>query len=133
MAEDNKTLTVSIAGKDYQVACPAGEEDSLREAAQYLHNLMESIRSSGRVVGLDRVAVMAALNISNELLQSKQQHDAEQAKVSSQLVAVGAKDQLVRRIMESMERVRRANMPPRDTPSGAPPKSGAPSRSTALR
>ncbi|MEC7105699.1 MAG: cell division protein ZapA [Pseudomonadota bacterium] len=79
MAEDNKTLTVSIAGKDYQVACPAGEEDSLREAAQYLHNLMESIRSSGRVVGLDRVAVMAALNISNELLQSKQQHDAEQA------------------------------------------------------
>mgnify|MGYP005704507715 FL=1 len=81
MAEDNKTLTVSIAGKDYQVACPAGEEDSLREAAQYLHNLMESIRSSGRVVGLDRVAVMAALNISNELLQSKQQHDAEQAKV----------------------------------------------------
>ena len=83
MAEDNKTLTVSIAGKDYQVACPAGEEDSLREAAQYLHNLMESIRSSGRVVGLDRVAVMAALNISNELLQSKQQHDAELAKVAT--------------------------------------------------
>ena len=82
MAEDNKTLTVSIAGKDYQVACPAGEEDSLREAAQYLHNLMESIRSSGRVVGLDRVAVMAALNISNELLQSKQ-HDAEQANVAT--------------------------------------------------
>ena len=83
MAEDNKTLTVSIAGKDYQVACPAGEEDSLREAAQYLHSLMESIRSSGRVVGLDRVAVMAALNISNELLQSKQQHDAEQANVAT--------------------------------------------------
>ena len=83
MAEDNKTLTVSIAGKDYQVACPAGEEDSLRGAAQYLHNLMESIRSSGRVVGLDRVAVMAALNISNELLQNKQQHDAEQAKVAT--------------------------------------------------
>ncbi len=83
MAEFNKTLTVSIAGKDYQVACPAGEEDSLREAAQYLHNLMESIRSSGRVVGLDRVAVMAALNISNELLQSKQQHDAEQAMVAT--------------------------------------------------
>ena len=58
-------------------------KNSLREAAQYLHNLMESIRSSGRVVGLDRVAVMAALNISNELLQSKQQHDAEQAKVAT--------------------------------------------------
>ena len=55
MTAETKTLTVSIVGKDYQVACPAGEEESLREAAHYLHSLMESIRSSGRVVGLDRV------------------------------------------------------------------------------
>ena len=70
MTTESNTLTVSIVGKDYQVACPAGEEQSLREAAHYLHTLMESIRSSGRVVGLDRVAVMAALNVCNELLQS---------------------------------------------------------------
>lgn len=74
MTTESNTLTVSIVGKDYQVACPAGEEQSLREAAQYLHTLMESIRSSGRVVGLDRVAVMAALNVCNELLQSKSKH-----------------------------------------------------------
>ena len=42
---------------------------------------MESIRSSGRVVGLDRVAVMAALNISNELLQSKHQHGLPRPKL----------------------------------------------------
>ena len=68
MNAENKTLTVSIVGKDYQVACPAGEEESLREAAHYLHTLMESIRASGRVVGLDRVAVMAALNVSLSLI-----------------------------------------------------------------
>ena len=74
MTTESNTLTVSIVGKDYQVACPAGEEQSLREAAHYLHTLMESIRSSGRVVGLDRVAVMAALNVCNELLQGKSKH-----------------------------------------------------------
>ena len=85
MTEENNTLTVSIVGKDYQVACPAGEEESLREAAHYLHKLMESIRASGRVVGLDRVAVMAALNISNELLQSKNSQSDSQAKVTAQV------------------------------------------------
>ena len=85
MNAENNTLTVSIVGKDYQVACPAGEEESLREAAHYLHKLMESIRASGRVVGLDRVAVMAALNVSNELLQSKNSRADSQAKVTAQV------------------------------------------------
>ena len=85
MTAENNTLTVSIVGKDYQVACPAGEEESLREAAHYLHKLMESIRASGRVVGLDRVAVMAALNVSNELLHSKNSRADSQAKVTAQV------------------------------------------------
>ena len=85
MTTESNTLTVSIVGKDYQVACPAGEEQSLREAAQYLHTLMESIRSSGRVVGLDRVAVMAALNVCNELLQSKSQHAEAQVLVNERV------------------------------------------------
>ena len=85
MTAETKPLTVSIVGKDYQVACTAGEEESLREAAHYLHSLMESIRSSGRVVGLDRVAVMAALNVSNELLQNKTKQTDAQAKVAARV------------------------------------------------
>jgi cell division protein ZapA len=85
MKTESNTLTVSIVGKDYQVACPAGEEESLREAAHYLHTLMESIRSSGRVVGLDRVAVMAALNVCNELLQSKSKHAEAQNLVTERV------------------------------------------------
>ena len=85
MTTESNTLTVSIVGKDYQVACPAGEEESLRKAAHYLHTLMESIRSSGRVVGLDRVAVMAALNVCNELLQSKSKHAEAQDLVTERV------------------------------------------------
>ena len=85
MTTESNTLTVSIVGKDYQVACPAGEEQSLREAAHYLHTLMESIRSSGRVVGLDRVAVMAALNVCNELLHSKSKHGEAQDLVNERV------------------------------------------------
>ena len=85
MTTESNTLTVSIVGKDYQVACPAGEEQSLREAAHYLHTLMESIRSSGRVVGLDRVAVMAALNVCNELLQGKSKHAEAQDLVNERV------------------------------------------------
>ena len=85
MTTESNTLTVSIVGKDYQVACPAGEEQSLRDAAHYLPTLMESIRSSGRVVGLDRVAVMAALNVCNELLQSKSKHAEAQDLVNERV------------------------------------------------
>ena len=64
----SKTLTISVMQKEFQVACPEGEEESLLRAARYLSEQMESIRSSGKVVGMDRIAVMAALNMSHELL-----------------------------------------------------------------
>ena len=64
----SKTLTSSVMQKEFQVACPEGEEESLLRAARYLSEQMESIRSSGKVVGMDRIAVMAALNMSHELL-----------------------------------------------------------------
>jgi cell division protein ZapA len=58
-------------GKEYQVVCPAGQQDALRRAAHHLDEQMNNIRRSGKVIGLERIAVMAALNISNELLQSE--------------------------------------------------------------
>lgn len=61
-------VTVKILGKDYQVACPDEEKDALIASAQLLHNNMEKIRSSGKIVGLDRIAVMAALNLAHELI-----------------------------------------------------------------
>ena len=63
------TVTVSILDKEYQVACPPEEKHALIEAAQNLDGRMRKIRKGGKIVGLERIAVMAALNISYELLQ----------------------------------------------------------------
>jgi len=61
-------VSVSILGKEYQVACPENEKSALIASAQLLHDNMEKIRSTGKIVGLDRIAVMAALNLAHELI-----------------------------------------------------------------
>ena len=64
-------VSVRILEKEYQVACPASERTDLLDSAEVLNERMREIRDSGKVVGLDRIAVMAALNMANELIQSK--------------------------------------------------------------
>lgn len=64
-------VTVRILEKEYHVACPAEEKADLLAAADMLNGKMREIRDSGKVVGLDRVAVMAALNIANDLLKAQ--------------------------------------------------------------
>jgi cell division protein ZapA len=71
VSKEPVAVTVTILDKDYQVACGKGEEESLREAAEYLDGKMREIRDHGRIIGIDRIAVMAALNIAAELLQLK--------------------------------------------------------------
>ena len=68
MGDTNTTVIVNILEKDYEVACAPGEVDALKASARYVDRQMQSIRNSGKVIGLDRVAVMAALNIANEYL-----------------------------------------------------------------
>ncbi|TBU97107.1 cell division protein ZapA [Phytopseudomonas dryadis] len=77
MTQSN-TVTVQILDKEYCIACPVDERGNLQSAARYLDGKMREIRSGGKVIGADRVAVMAALNITHELLH-KQQHLDQQA------------------------------------------------------
>jgi cell division protein ZapA len=65
----NETVIVKLLDKEYQVACPPGQQAALSQSASYLDKQMRNIRANGKVIGLERIAVMAALNISNELLQ----------------------------------------------------------------
>ena len=67
------TVTVHILDKEYQVACPEDQQAELVVSAKYLDKQMRSIRDTGKVIGLERIAVMAALNISYELLQASEQ------------------------------------------------------------
>ncbi|MDQ2076142.1 cell division protein ZapA [Marinimicrobium sp. ABcell2] len=67
----SETVIVQILDKDYQVSCPAEERSALIESAHLLDERMRTIKRSGSVIGLERIAVMAALNLSHELLQAK--------------------------------------------------------------
>ena len=73
-------INVNILGKEYQIACPDEDKDGLIASAQMLHQNMEQIRSTGKVVGLDRIAVMAALNLAHDLisLQNDDGHDMDE-------------------------------------------------------
>src|SRR6202012_5104467 len=66
-------VSVRILEKEFFVACPHEERAALLDAAEYLNARMREIRDTGKVVGLDRVAVMAALNLANELLHIRDQ------------------------------------------------------------
>jgi len=71
MSEMFARVTIRILEKEYHVACPAAEQADLLASADMLNRKMREIRDSGKVVGLDRVAVMAALNLANDLLKTK--------------------------------------------------------------
>jgi len=66
----SETIQIRILDKEYQVQCPPDEKAALQESAQVLDQRMREIRKSGSVIGLERIAVMAALNLSYDLLQS---------------------------------------------------------------
>ena len=63
-------VNVKILDKEYQISCPANERKSLVDSAALLNTKMREIRDTGKVVGVDRIAVMAALNLANDLIVS---------------------------------------------------------------
>ncbi|MGO2515908.1 MAG: cell division protein ZapA, partial [Corynebacterium variabile] len=63
----SNSVTVQILDKEYSIICPQEERSNLVSAARYLDGKMREIRSSGKVIGADRIAVMAALNIPSSL------------------------------------------------------------------
>ncbi len=66
------SLTVSILEKEYRVACPPDEKDDLKASAELLNDRLDEIKASGSVLGTERIAVMAALNMSHEVVNGKQ-------------------------------------------------------------
>ena len=66
-----KSLQISIMGREFRVACPEDEQAGLLEAVDYLNRKMLEIRDGGKIIGLERIAIMAALNIAHEMLSTK--------------------------------------------------------------
>jgi len=71
MTGDIKGLDVTIMGREFRVACPEGEQQALLESVDYLDKKMREIRGDGKVIGVERIAIMAALNIAHEFLSTR--------------------------------------------------------------
>ena len=71
MSADAKGLQINIMGREFRVACAEDEQKGLLEAVDYLNAKMQEIRDRGKVIGLERVAIMAALNIAHEHLTTR--------------------------------------------------------------
>ena len=71
MSAKPKTLDVSIMGRNYRVTCADDEREALLAAVAYVDRKMTEIKAASKVAGTERIAVMAALNIANELLSVK--------------------------------------------------------------
>lgn len=81
MSSEEKGTKVRILDKEYRISCSSDAEPALYEAASYLDGQMRQIRHSGRVIGAERIAIMAALNLSHELLALKQKTSDEDVEV----------------------------------------------------
>jgi cell division protein ZapA len=85
MSDRTVRISVRVLEKEYQVACPVEERSDLLDSAEYLNGKMREIRDAGNVVGLDRIAVMAALNIANELLKLRNQDRSVNSEVGTRI------------------------------------------------
>ena len=77
-------VSVRILEKEYQVACLPEERSELLDSAEFLNGKMKDIRDAGNIVGLDRIAVMAALNLAHELLK-RNRNDAIENEVTERV------------------------------------------------
>jgi cell division protein ZapA len=78
-------VSVRILEKEYQVACLPEERSELLDSAEYLNARMREIRDAGNIIGLDRIAVMAALNLAHELLKMRKRSESVDADVGQKV------------------------------------------------
>lgn len=91
MSDEKLPVAVKILDKEFRVSCPANERDALFASAELLNQRMREVRDSGKVFGTDRVAIMAALNLTHELLQQRHVQQAEEEALSRRIEAMQAR------------------------------------------
>ena len=85
MSENQARVSVRILEKKYHITCPVEERSDLLDSAEFLNSKMREIRDSGKVVGLDRIAVMVALNLANDFLKQKSHEVKLEGEVGSRV------------------------------------------------
>jgi cell division protein ZapA len=89
------TLDVALLGREYKVACKDSERAELLDAVALLDRRMRDIRDGGKIVGTDRIAVMAALNLAHELLRERRAPHAQHAPVAAAIDDDAARRRIV--------------------------------------
>ena len=69
--KNQNSLSIIILDKEYRVACPPDEQDNLQASAKELNKKLTEIKTKGAVIGTERIAIMAALNLCHEMLTGK--------------------------------------------------------------
>lgn len=82
------SLDVAIMGREFRVSCPENERKSLLDAASYLDKKMREIRDTGKVIGVERIAIMAALNITHDYLNVRPD-DADAEAIRARIDRIG--------------------------------------------
>jgi len=93
MSDNTKPVSVTILDKEYLIACQDHERDQLLHAVEFLNDKLKEVKSSGKIIGSERIAVMSALNITHELLAYKEENDSYTSEV----------DDLVRRLQNKID------------------------------
>ena len=70
-------LAIKIMGKEYRIGCPEEEKENLRASAELLNEKLDEIKQQGSVIGTERIAIMAALNMSHDILHTQDIKDGE--------------------------------------------------------
>ena len=99
MSDDVKPITVTILDKEYIVGCAENEREALFATVEFLNGKMEEQRDSGKVIGAERIAVMAAINIAHDMLKSQNQVQNIDMDVITRL------DDLQAKIHDSLEKI----------------------------
>ena len=70
LRDKSGAVTISLLGREFRVGCPEGEQKQLQASVEYLNRKMKEVRDTGKVVGNERIAIMAALNIAHEFMSN---------------------------------------------------------------
>ena len=97
MSEKINTMNISLMGKKYCIKCSPEKMLDLQEAALFLDKKMQEIRDSGKLVAIDKIAIIAALNMTHELLGERRQTDNYMHQMSDQISV------LVRKVEEALD------------------------------
>lgn len=91
MSDDVKPITITIFDKEYVVGCTEDEREALFASVQYLNNKMIEQRDNGKVIGSERIAVMAALNITHEYLEIRRNSESMNSDLGAGIARIQSK------------------------------------------